>query len=443
MEKYFFFYWLSSFGMSNPELNKAFKLIEETNHSLFLTGRAGTGKSTFLRKIRAEIDKRFVILAPTGIAAINVQGMTIHSFFQFPLRPLLPNDKEIKAFEKKSEKRKVIEKMEVLVIDEISMVRADLLDAIDTSLRRNTGNPLLPFGGKQVVMIGDLFQLEPVTPVKTGEHAIIFKNYDNPFFFSAHVFKSLKLTGIELKKVYRQVDKTFIRLLDSVRLGKVSRTELDILNNRYDPNISVEDHHFTITLASVNRVVDKVNKAQLARLPSPLKVYHGKVVDDFSPDRFPADINLKLKEGAQVIFVKNDVEKRWVNGTIGRIQSLDSDFIEVELGSGRTVFVEPVTWENIEFRYDKEEKKIVEEIKGSYTQYPLKLAWAITIHKSQGMTFDDIIVDLGRGAFAGGQTYVALSRCRTLEGIRLKTPIRSRDIFIDPAVVEFAGTLRF
>ncbi|MEM7102223.1 MAG: DEAD/DEAH box helicase [Bacteroidota bacterium] len=427
--------------MSNIELDKAYQLISDTNQSIFLTGRAGTGKSTFLRKIRNEIDKRFVVLAPTGIAAINVKGMTIHSFFQFPLRPLLPNDKEIKTFKKNSEKRQLIEKMDVLVIDEISMVRADLLDGIDTALRRNTGNAKIPFGGKQLILIGDLFQLEPVAPVRTGAYDIIFRNYDNAFFFSAYAFKAVDFIGIELKKVYRQEDESFISLLDSVRKMDVDEEELALINNRFDPNISLDDHRFTITLAAINRAVDKVNKAQLARLHSKQIVYHGKVIGDFSPDRFPAEIDLRLKEGAQVIFVKNDTEKRWVNGSIGRINTLDEEFIEVELGTGRIVFVEPVAWENIVFKYDKAEKKIVEEVKGTYTQYPLRLAWSITIHKSQGMTFDDIIIDLGRGAFAGGQTYVALSRCRTLEGIRLKTPIRYKDIFIDPAVIEFAKTL--
>jgi len=428
---------ISQMDFNNDRLREALELIVKTDQCLFLTGKAGTGKSTFLRYIRDKLKKKFVVVAPTGIAAINVKGVTIHSFFQFPFRPMVPGDEAIKVLKKGSHKQKIIKNMDALIIDEVSMVRSDMIDAIDTSLRQNTGKKNLPFGGKQVIFIGDLFQLEPVLVKNSSEEEILHQHYRSPFFFDARIFNQVDLVSIELEKVYRQENSAFIELLDKVRTGEAGERELELLNQRYQAPLP-EQEGFSILLSSVNAIADKENKARLRQLEGMARTYYGEVDGTFDQRRFPTESELTLKEGAQVMFVKNDPEGRWVNGTIGKVQELKEDKVKVELGDGEVEDVEPDKWENIQYGFDTANQEITEETIGTFTQYPLKLAWAVTIHKSQGLTFDQVVLDLGNGAFAGGQVYVALSRCRTLEGLSLRKPIRQQDIFVNERIVEFA-----
>jgi len=422
----------------NPEWQLAHKMVEKTNHCLFITGRAGTGKSTLLQFIRQQVDKTFVVLAPTGIAAVNVKGVTIHSFFEFPLRPMLPNDSGIKKFWKSAEKRKIIEKADTLIIDEISMVRSDMIDAIDHSLRKNGGNPDLPFGGKQLIFVGDLFQLEPVVNSKSGEFNILTELYDSPFFFDAKAFKNTKLLTIELRKVYRQNEKRFIALLDRIRTNQATTQDLQALNKRYADYQAGSS--FNITLATTNSIAYQINQAELKRLKTDTFRFAGTVDGEYEKSKLPTPSMLTLKEGAQIMFVKNESGeyRRWVNGTIAKIHRLDKDLIEVKMGNGKIFKVQPETWENVRYKYDENEGKIVSEVIGTYTQFPLILAWSVTIHKSQGLTFDKVNIDLGRGTFASGQLYVALSRCRTFGGLTLHTRINPRDIYVNRRILEFA-----
>ena len=426
------------FELDNIEIQNAFALIQETNQSFFLTGKAGTGKSTFLKNIVESTSKNFVVVAPTGIAAINVGGVTIHSFFQFPLRPLLPEDEDIKVFWKDSEKRKIISSMDTLIIDEISMVRADLIDGIDYSLRRNGGNPNLPFGGKQVVFIGDIFQLEPVTIKNSGEQKIINEIYGSAYFYNAKVFDKINLFTIELQKVYRQSDPIFINLLDKVRVKEILPKDLDKINTRVFSEHELKKKDFTITLTTKNDLADRVNSVKLAELINNPFSYTAEVSGEFEESKYPTESELILKEGAQVIFIKNDSEKRWVNGTIGQVCRLTDTEIKVKLKDGSIHSVEKRVWENIKYQYNKEKKKIEQEIVGTFKQYPLKLAWAITIHKSQGLTFDRVVIDFGDGTFASGQAYVALSRVTSFEGLFLKHKIQTTDICIDEEIKNFA-----
>lgn len=426
----------------NPEFQTALELIENTNQSFFLTGKAGTGKSTFLRYIINNIGKSFIVVAPTGIAAVNVNGMTIHSFFEFPLRPLLPEDEDIKVFWKDSEKRKIIRNMDTLIIDEISMVRADIIDGIDYSLRRNGGNPNLPFGGKQVVFVGDIFQLEPVTKKSSGEYKIIKEFYGSPYFYHANIFKQIKLVSIELQKVYRQKNMEFIRLLDKVRTKEIGNEDIAKLNQRVFSETQLRNKEFTITLTTTNRLADDVNIIKLSELDTPPITYYAQVSGEFEESKYPTEPELELKKGAQVIFIKNDTEKRWVNGTIGQIAELSEDEIKVKLENDNIHIVEKRTWENIKYQYNKEKKKIEQEVVGTFEQFPLKLAWAITIHKSQGLTFESVVIDFGTGTFASGQAYVALSRATTFEGLFLKQRMHISDIYIDKKVIEFSKTFK-
>lgn len=436
--------------LDNPIFQFAFQYIEKTNNCLFLTGSAGTGKSTFLRYIRDNIKKSFVTLAPTGIAAVNVGGVTIHSFFNLPRRPLLPDDEDIKVFHKNSDKRKVIQKMDTLIIDEISMVRADVLDGIDTALRKNGGDPSLPFGGKQVIFIGDVFQLEPVVQRQTGEHDFLEKVYGSPFFFSAYCLRLLANVGtpmisIEMKKIYRQKHETFINLLEKVRKNEVIQKDIDHINQRYfSPQqlkeANIHDSDFTITLTTKNNIVDAINIEQINQLKGKEYVYEGTIAGEFDERFLPTDLHLKLKKGAQIMFVKNDFMGRWANGTIAKIHSLTEESVKAEMSDGKIYEVETVTWENVTYSYNEEKQKVEQSIVGNYTQFPLKLAWAATIHKAQGLTFDKVLIDMGSGAFASGQLYVALSRCRTLEGIILKQKIRLSDAKLDERVREFSKT---
>lgn len=418
------------------ELSDDFKYVldclEKQSTNLFITGRAGTGKSTLLQLFRNTTHKKTVVLAPTGIAALNVKGQTIHSFFGFPPKPLARE--EIR----RRRDRRLYKKMEVLIIDEISMVRADLLDNIDYFLRVNRENPY-PFGGVQVVFFGDLFQLPPIVS-SVAEKQLFEDYYDSPYFFSAKVFEEdFDLDKIELRKVYRQENRYFLRLLDSIRLNQMDYDDLEDLNQRYLPAFEAED--FYITLSARNAKVDSINRKEIDKIAYPAFLYQAAITGAFPPNLFPTEAGLQLKLHAQVMFIKNDPQKKFVNGTIGKVIKLENDKVTIlveEFGQKREVEVEPMDWEIQKYKLNPNDlSKIETEVIGTFKQIPLKLAWAITIHKSQGKTFDKVIIDMGKGAFEFGQTYVALSRCRTLEGIVLKQAIRPRDIMTDERIIEW------
>lgn len=431
--------------INNLEFQYAHDILQYTNESVFLTGKAGTGKSTFLKLISNNTNKKHIVLAPTGIAAINVKGETLHSFFQLPFGPLLPNDERLNNPRFSKQKVKLVKELDLLIIDEISMVRADIIDAIDKVLRKITKRKNQPFGGKQLLFVGDLFQLEPV--VKNEEWPILENFYDTPYFFGARVFRELNLVNIELEKVYRQKDQAFIEVLNKVRNGISEPQLLNQLNKKADPTFRQKDQDFYITLTATRSVADKTNQKHLKALNGELKTYEGFIEGEFPSKNLPTDYYLKLKEGAQVMFVKNDYEgtdsegetvaRRWVNGTIGIVDSFEEGGINVKLENGEVYKVKQEKWESITYQYDESANKVIEEVKGSFWQYPLKLAWAVTIHKSQGMTFDQVIIDLGRGAFAAGQLYVALSRCTNLDGIVLKSEITPRDLIVRKEVIDF------
>ena len=415
-----------------PDFRHCIEVLENSNSSIFVTGRAGTGKSTLLQMFRRLSVKNVVALAPTGVSALNVGGQTIHSFFGFPARFLEPRDI------RKKRNRKLYKSIDVLIIDEISMVRADLLDAIDQFLRLNRGDSR-PFGGVQLALFGDLFQLPPV--VATPEERHFFQTvYDSPYFFSAKVMQDeFEIETVELRKAFRQASAHFLKLLDAVRLNQADRDVLDELNSRFRA-AEIPDSH-TITLTARNATADRINRHELEQLEGDGQVFQAALSGSMNTQIFPAELMLTLKKGAQVMFVKNDPEREFVNGTIGTIVELDNDQVVVECedeaGEQRAVKVGRMTWEVLQYRFDEVKNLIDTEVVGTFTQYPLRLAWAITIHKSQGKTFDRVIIDLGRGgAFEHGQTYVALSRCRTLEGITLKQALRPNDILVDPFVVE-------
>lgn len=430
---------------NNKEFQDALQLITHTRQSVFLTGKAGTGKSTFLKYICNHTKKKYVVLAPTGIAAINAGGVTLHSFFKLPFRPMLPDDPDLSLshgrifefFKYPKEKRKIIAEVDLIIIDEISMVRADIIDCVDRILRVYSGNMRLPFGGKQLLFVGDVFQLEPVVPSDQKEILSLF--YASPFFFSARVFKDINLVPIELQKVYRQTDSVFINILDRIRNNAARKQELDTLNGRYFPSFEPQNEDMYITLATRRDQVDFINEKKLAELPGEEYVSVGKIEGDFPEFSLPTQLNLSIKEQAQVIFIDNDYERRWVNGTIGMVSGIDENGnVYVLLESGVEHLVEPTSWRNYKYKYNEKEKRIEEEIVGTFEQLPIRLAWAITVHKSQGLTFSRVVVDLTGGVFAGGQTYVALSRCTSLEGLVLKSKISSRDIFIRKEIVEFS-----
>ena len=431
--------------LDNPEFQDLWKLISYTRQSVFMTGKAGTGKSTFLRHIVENTKKRTVVLAPTGIAAVNAGGVTLHSFFHLPFKPLLPDDPELQIrnlrqrLKHTAEQQKLIRELELIVIDEASMVRADIIDFIDKVLRLYSGRFREPFGGKQLLLVGDIFQLEPVV---TSDMRDIFRDlYPNLYFFSAKVFRDFALVPIELRKVYRQSDSLFIGMLDRMRLGAVSAEDIAMLNSRVDPEASSPERQkeFTMTLAPKRDTVDAINTSRLGRLKRKLHIFHGEIRDKFPENSLPVPLVLELKVGAQVVFVRNDPEKRWVNGTIGKIHSISENSLEVELENGQIHTITREVWENGRNRYDKETTKIDEEVLGTFTQYPLRLAWALTIHKSQGLTFPRVIIDLEGGAFAAGQAYVALSRCQSLEGLTLRTKVNPYDFFVNPAIRSFSG----
>ncbi len=414
-----------------------------TNRPLFITGKAGTGKTTFLRKLREQSPKNMAVVAPTGVAAINAGGMTIHSLFQLPVRTLIPTPqsyKQLFAEQRLTQrKRNLLYHLEMLVIDEISMVRADVLDAIDTVLRRYKYRKDLPFGGVQLVMIGDLFQLSPVVTKGEDEDAMN-KYYEGPYFFQAKVMKELQPIYVELDHVFRQQDQTFVNLLNEVRENQLTTQGRALLNARYNPRFKNTDEDFHITLTTHNRLADELNERELNRLPDEPHVFEADIKKDFPPNIYPTEEILTLKIGARVMFVRNDDQKprRFYNGKIGVITDIDDGKIFVRCDDG-DIEVNRMVWENIRYREDEKTGKIDEEILGTFTQYPLRLAWAVTIHKSQGLTFDKVIIDAAR-AFAAGQVYVALSRCRTLEGIVLSTPLDYVELDNDPSVLRYTDS---
>ena len=430
----------------NREWQQALQIIQYTRRSLFLTGKAGTGKSTFLRHIAETTKKKHVILAPTGIAAINAGGQTLHSFFKLPFHPLLPNDSSYsirnirKTLKYSGELTKLLRELELIIIDEISMVRADIIDFIDKVLRIYCRNMREPFGGKQLLLVGDIFQLEPV--IKEDEWRLMQPFYASAYFFAAKVWQEMQLVSIELRKVYRQSDSQFIGLLDRIRQNHATDADLQSINARVNQCSKQKENGFEITLATRRDTVDYINDLHLSELEGDSTIFKGHIKGDFPETSLPAPMELEIKPGAQVIFIKNDKEKRWVNGTLGVVIYIDEGegIITVVDEDGHEYDVEREVWENMRYTFNEKEQKIEEEMLGSFIQFPLRLAWAITVHKSQGLTFRHVKIDFsGGGAFAGGQTYVALSRCTSLEGITLEAPIRRSDIFVRAEVVAFAN----
>jgi tetratricopeptide (TPR) repeat protein len=428
----------------NPEFQDALRLIQYTSSSVYLTGRAGTGKSTFLRYVCNNTHKKHIVLAPTGIAAINAGGVTMHSFFKIPFRPILPNDPDLSTKERRiydflkynKAKIQLIREVEMIIIDEISMVRGDTLDFIDQVLRVYSGNKNTPFGGKQMLLVGDAFQLEPV--VKRDEWQILNRFYQTPYFFSARVFQQIPLVQIELQKVYRQSDPHFVNILDKIRLKKAADPEIQSINQQLNPQFQTPKDELFITLATRRDTVDYINEQRLSELEGEEFSFTGKISGEYPESSLPTLKNLILKENAQVMFVKNDMERRWFNGSLGMVDEISEEGIYVRLENDNIHLVTLEKWENLRYKYDEANNRIIAEEIGSFNQFPLKLAWAITVHKSQGLTFDKVVIDFSGGAFAGGQLYVALSRCRSMEGMVLKTPVKQSDIIVNREVEQFA-----
>lgn len=418
---------------SNTEFNQVLELLENTNQNVFITGDAGTGKSTLLKYFVENTQKDVVVLAPTGLAAINAGGQTIHKFCLFPPRFVRPEDIQIT---KNPLQKILLAELKTIIIDEISMVRADQLDGIDRFLRLNRKNNL-PFGGVQMIFVGDLYQLPPV--VNREEMAVFNQVYGSPYFFSSNVFQSLEITKIELRKNYRQKeDLEFLEILSKVKKGEVDYQTLSTINSRFVPNSEeFETEGLFLNLATTNQVALQINTTKLAQIDEPNFEYKADLTGDFNERDFAGESSLNLKIGSQVMFIRNDALGRWVNGTMGVVQDLGTKKVIVRTEKGFVHEVAPEKWENIKFVFDEDEGQIVPKPVGTLKQYPLKLAWAVTIHKSQGQTFDRVLIDLGRGAFSHGQTYVALSRSRTLGGIGLKRKIFKSDFIVDRRVLDF------
>lgn len=450
---------MNNIDTTNPQFQGALNVIERTQNSLFLTGKAGTGKSTFLRYIDKTTRKKHVILAPTGIAAINAGGQTLHSFFKIPFHPLLPNDVQYNirnirnTLKYNAEKIKLIRELDLIIIDEISMVRADIIDFIDKVLRVYSRNMRQPFGGKQLLLVGDVYQLEPV--VREEDRQLLQPFYTSGYFFSALVWREMQLVSIELTKVYRQTDLSFVSMLDRIRESQATADDLRSINARVTSTDSSPlpssgststqqppaSTGLSITLSTRRDTVDHINQQKLNQLDGNVTRFVGEKKGDFPDSMLPTLVELELKVGAQIIFIKNDKDHRWVNGTLGTIVGMDTGpeaKLYVRTEAGTEYDVERVIWSNMRYTFNEVEKKIEEEELGTFTQFPLRLAWAITVHKSQGLTFNRVNIDFTGGAFAGGQTYVALSRCRSLDGITLKEPLRQRDIFVRSEVKQFA-----
>jgi len=427
----------------NEQFQRALDVMEKTDRHVFITGKAGTGKSTLLEYFRSITRKKIAVLAPTGVAALNVKGQTVHSFFRF--KPDITPDTVKKIVRKKDN---LYSRLDAVIIDEISMVRADLLDCVDRFLRLNGRHPKKSFGGIQMVFIGDLYQLPPV--VTSAERELFKTHYDSPYFFSSHAFQrpEFDLEFIELEKIYRQTESDFIGLLNAIRNRSVGEEDIGRLNERCDPEFVPPEDDFYITLTSTNDLAAARNREKLEILPGELHSYRGFMEGEFERSALPTEETLHLKAGAQIMMVNNDSKGRWVNGTLGKIvdvseQKNADDTLLVELQTGEKVEVRPHTWELFRFGYDKESQRIISETVGSFLQYPLRLAWAVTIHKSQGKTFDKVVIDIGRGTFAHGQVYVALSRCTNFRGIVLKKAIRKSHIWMDYSVVRFLTEVQY
>lgn len=420
----------------NPKFQQALDYLERTTQNLFITGNAGTGKSTLLEHFKNTTTKKVAVLAPTGVAALNVEGQTIHSFFLIP-----PNITPDRVLDHKvpSKRKKLMSSLDMIIIDEASMLRSDLLDCIDVSLRHHRQEQSLPFGGVQMVFIGDLYQLPPV--VSGDEREIFHNHYTSPYFFSAKSLSDLPMTYLELEKIYRQTDDQFIDLLNKVRDNRTTHQDLQALNQRHATEVQSDD--FVITLTTTNAAARKKNLAELEKLSSSQETFFGELEGEFSKRSLPTEMELELKIGAQVMLLKNDPMGRWVNGSLGKITDITFDELEaddvltVELDTGKTVKIAKHSWNIHKYFFNEDTQKLDTEIVGSFRQFPLRLAWAVTIHKSQGKTFDKVIIDIGRGTFAHGQIYVALSRCTSLEGICLKVPIKKHHIIVDRKITQF------
>lgn len=413
----------------NEEIKEVLDTLENTNNNVFLTGKAGTGKSTLLRYFRATTQKFPVVVAPTGVAAVNVQGQTIHSFFGWGI-DITPERVRKVSYEKSQ----VYRRMKMLIIDEISMVRADMFECIDTFLRLNTGKPDQPFGGVQIVVIGDLYQLPPVV---TGNEKRFFETkYSSPFFFSTEAFAKGSFKKFELNKVYRQKDQVFVSALNAIREGIPEDEHIELLNKAVIDS-EPEDFEDYVHLVTTNKMAKEINDVRMNRLPTQPVTYKGAMFGNFKEKDAPTDLELTLKSGAQVMLLNNDKERKWVNGDVVKVLEVNPASILVEFNDNTVQEVGVHTWETVRFVFDEEEQKIIPKKVGGFTQIPVKPAWAMTIHKAQGKTFEKVFMDLGAGAFAEGQTYVALSRCKSLEGLKLASPLMLQDVFVNDQVSEF------
>lgn len=434
---------MKSAGLSldlNPQFLSALNVMKETNKNVFITGRAGTGKSTLLQYFRNTTKKNIAVLAPTGVAAVNVKGQTIHSFFGFKPDTTPDMIKALRPIEKT-----IYKKLDSIVIDEVSMVRADLMDCIDKFLRIYGKSKDLPFGGIQMIFIGDLYQLPPV--VTSRDKAIFESLYKSPYFFDSAVFRDFDMEFIELEKVYRQHDDIFLNILNTIRNNTATDEDLAIINTRYIPNFH-DDKDFYIYLTTTNDIAASINTKRLDDVKGKEYTYQGIIEGNFDIKDLPTSLNITLKIAAQVMLLNNDPMGLWINGSIGKVIGIEKtkgepDTICIELQDGKTINVRPYTWGMYEFHYDKKTKTVISDVVGTFTQYPIKLAWAVTIHKSQGLTFERVIIDIGKGTFSHGQLYVALSRCTSLDGIVLKSPISKKHIFMDWRVVDFVTKYQY